>query len=154
MNNRYIRLTRVSVRRLNLRNVHTVAGLLMGLMFLVSGFYLRFRIVSDPGVSVAQHMMYRANHIYLLFACLANLLLIPYFIHHTTHWGNRLKIAGSFLLLLSSVILLFAFIHEPVQNTLKRPLSAWGIIILFASVLLMIINFYWEKFKPTEKNAG
>ena len=134
------------VRRINLRNVHTIAGVLMGILFLVSGFYLLFNIHSDTSVPVSQHMMYRANHIYLLFSSLCHLLMIPYFVSYNLVWANRVKYSISIMMLLSSILLMLAFIKEPITNSLDRPMSAWGLYFLLASVLLMLGMFYWEKF--------
>ncbi len=145
MNSRFLRLLSVQLRRINLRNVHTIAGLLMGLIFIVTGFYLQFNIDGNNDVTASQHMMYRANHIYVLFSSLIHLLMIPYFVSYNALWANRLKYAVSVTLLLSSLLLVLAFIKEPVSGLMDRPLSAWGLYFLLISVLTMLGLFVWEK---------
>jgi len=145
MDRRFLRLLSVQLRRINLRNVHTISGLLLGLIFIVTGFYLQFNIGTDHSVSASQHMMYRANHIYILFSSLIHLLMIPYFVSYNALWANRLKYAVSATLLVSSFLLVLAFIKEPVSGLMDRPLSAWGLYFLLVSVLTMLGLFVWEK---------
>src|SRR5438105_4041596 len=103
-----------------IRNAHYLIGALTLILFIVSGQYmgLVYRGFSNPelyGHNEAVRFLFRANHIYLLLPALINLLLGSYL---TLAPGRGHRIAqyiGSALLLLSTLLLLAAFVIEPPQ---------------------------------------
>jgi hypothetical protein len=100
-------------------------------IFLGSGVYLYMTIGADQEASRVAHMLYRANHIYLLMAALIHLLAGANMKRTSNRRRRKMYWANSVILSIGSVLLIVAFIHEPAQITLDRPLTFMGILFLF-----------------------
>ena len=116
-----------------MRRAHGLVGLLFLIVFPLTGAYMRMQEVSemDPG----PRMMFRASHLYLLFAGLLNLLAFSSVDPELER--GRLRQLGSALLLLAPFVLLAGFALEPAEMDVTRPVSRWGIYgAALGSVLL------------------
>ncbi len=81
-------------------------------------------------------MMYRATHIYLLFAALLNLLSWQYVKSAPFSFGCNVRSLASVLLALSPLILFVAFCLEPAVYAIERPIGFWGVVCAFVGVML------------------
>jgi hypothetical protein len=124
-----------------IRNTHYLIGALTLILFIISGQYigLRYQGFSEPelyGHNEAVRYLFRANHIYLLLPALLNLLLGSYLTLSPQRGRRIVQYIGSALLLVSTILLLAAFMIEPPQASPDRPLSYYGLISVFAGALL------------------
>lgn len=124
-----------------IRNAHYLIGALTLILFIISGQYmgLRYQGFVEPelyGHNEAVRYLFRANHIYLLLPALINLLLGSYLTLSVQRGRRVVQYIGSALLLISTILLLAAFMIEPPQALPERPLSYYGLITVFGGALL------------------
>lgn len=124
-----------------IRSSHYIIGALTLILFIVSGQYLGLRYAgfSNPelyGHNEAVRYLFRANHIYLLLPALINLLLGSYLTLAPGRGRRIVQYIGSALLLVSTVLLLVAFVIEPPNPSPERPWSYFGLIAVFGGTLL------------------
>jgi len=110
------------------RRLHLVAGIAALFIFLATGIYMR---THHPLVE-ENRLLFRSRHIYILSAALANLLLGAY-VRPAIRWMQWI---GSVLLLLSPLLLVTAFIIEPVSGQPPGVFSRLGLYVLLAGTLL------------------
>ena len=123
--------------RTHLRKVHLATGLLLLIIFPLTGAYLRLRIPHLMQQSDRMRFSMRGNHIYILLSSLVHLSLGAYLRLSVTRWLVRLQAAGSILLLLSSVLVVAAFFYEP-KNDLERPVTLLAMVMATAGTLLHV----------------
>lgn len=84
--------------------------------------------------------MYRANHVYLLLGSLVNLAIGFY--RGGTHpgWRGKAALAGSALVLIAPLVLLYAFFVEPPRGVPERPATLVGIAMMLGGVLMQWPN--------------
>jgi len=122
------------------RRVHLVAGLILAGLFIASGIYLRFLFSKETGaIDIAHHMLYRANHVYLLTAALVNLLFIANLKPPVIRWQYLLQRLASAAVLVASILVVWAFVTEPQQMTLHRPITISSMLTLASGVLVLLL---------------
>ena len=124
-----------------MKRLHLIFGVLVVLVFLLTGQYMDFqdpkvREMTDEGT----RMMFRSRHIYLLLAGLINLGVGVYFTYHRASWRKTLQIVGSVLILLAPLLMTAAFFYEPPLKGLQRSLTLPAIVALFAGVFLHLFS--------------
>ncbi len=124
-----------------IRSAHYLIGALTLILFIISGQYmgLRFQGFSNPELynhNEVVRYLYRANHIYLLLPAFINLLLGSYLTLAPGRGRRIVQYIGSALLLVSTVMLLAAFMIEPSQASPERPWTYFGLITVFGGSLL------------------
>ncbi|MBF7731045.1 hypothetical protein [Pseudomonas sp. N040] len=117
-----------------MRKTHLLSGLLFFGLFLASGRHMSQILPAFTGELDGLRMLYRASHVYLLFASLLNLLAGAYW--QPVALRRRTQLAGSALLLLSQPVLGLAFLLEPAQNMVARPFTLTGAVLALAGVVL------------------
>ena len=115
-----------------MRKLHLIAGLLGILAFVLSGQAMRLHKPPIRSLEGGQRMMFLSRHIYILGSALVNLTVGLYLKLESRGWRKNLQVAGSFLILLSLVLLTLAFVDEPGGGIAGRSLqSAFGWFTLF-----------------------
>lgn len=128
-----------------LQRLHRTAGLLTVLIFLVTGWYMRMHFPEAYEATEVIRYQYRANHVYILFCGLINIALGLYGVVQTGGWKKVVQIVGSWLLLVSPVLLILAFFLEPVKAVPLRPLTFFGVVAALAGVGLHGMGKYKRK---------
>ena len=128
-----------------MRSLHRVAGVILVFVFLGTGVYMRRSFPRIYAGNETAHMMFRANHIYLLFAALINLVLGANLAPHTAGWRRTIQVAGSALVLLMAALLVVAFFVEPVRGSFDRPMTYYGVILLAVGVAVHFVSAIGEK---------
>ncbi len=130
---------------MNLSKLHRLTGTIIILIFLLTGVYMQFRFpMMYQGNEVIRYL-YRANHVYLLTAGLVNIGVGVYLVLQSQPWRRRLQVIGSWLILLSPMLLLFAFFYEPSQASPQRPFTGLGIILLAIGTVLHLVGNWFKK---------
>ena len=119
----------------HIRTVHRIVGVATIAAFIVTGIYLKLRgpDLFEPNEMV--RFIYRANHVYILFAGLLNVAVGAYLCLHAKRWKRNLQLAGSIMLLIAPLILVLAFIHESGHASPQRPLTSAGVMLLVLGIL-------------------
>jgi hypothetical protein len=118
-----------------MRTVHRGIGVATIAAFIVTGIYLKLRGPDLFETNEMVRFVYRANHVYILFAGLLNVAVGAYLCLHAKRWRRNLQLAGSIMLLIVPVILVLAFMHEPGHTSPQRPLTSAGVMLLFLGIL-------------------
>ncbi len=120
----------------SLRVVHATVGVGGLLAFLSSGLHMRSIFPEAYEAHEAVRFLYRANHIYLLFASLLNLVLARYVVAPQA-WARRVaQLLGSSGVVSAVPILAAAFLVEPRLGGGARGLTLLGCIVALAGVIL------------------
>lgn len=120
---------------MSLSALHRLVGGVTILVFVGTGFYLKFRGPDLYGSNETVRFIFRANHVYLLLAGLLNVAVGAYYCRHAVPWRRSLQVGGSVLLLLAPLVLLLAFVREPPAAAHVRPLTSVGVLMLFAGTM-------------------
>ena len=124
-----------------MRRAHLIVGLLGVLAFLITGQVMRHHNPKMQFLSPEVHMMYVSRHIYLLGAALVNMVLGLYFPLRPPGWRRALEQLGSFLILLSPLLLLLSFASEPELGLAGRGWrSHLGLYLLFGGVMTQFLS--------------
>jgi len=118
-----------------MRKLHLIVGLVGIAVFLGTGLYM-FRGFPDLyGANESVRYMYRANHVYVLLSSLINVAFGIYLVPLQTGWKARLGRIGSALLILSPLLLCYAFFAEAPKATPERVFTGLGVFALLLGVL-------------------
>jgi hypothetical protein len=132
----------------NLRSAHLSIGIATVLVFLATGLYLRlnFPDLYEPNESI--RYLFRANHVYIMFAGGVNVAFGLYLSPEGESWRGWLKRMGSCAVLTSPVLLVLAFFVEPPQANPVRPLTFFGALLTLAGVTAHLIGAVdWTRFR-------
>lgn len=122
-----------------MRSLHKIVGIILVVIFLLTGQYMEFRYGEWVGVDDATRMMYRSRHIYIVLAGLINIAMGLHFTWHSRRWRKRLQAVGSSLILIAPFALIAAFFYEPAAGALHKSITTPAIVSLFAGTLLHLI---------------
>lgn len=117
------------------RRFHRVIGLLTLGVFLATGAYMRYHEPPLAELGEARHASFLSRHIFILSGALVHLVLGAYVCLETAGWRRRLQWIGSGLTVLAVVLLVTAFVIEPVAGRGRTPVSAYGLYTLLAGSL-------------------
>ena len=123
---------------MSLKKFHFYFGLLIFAGFVFTGFYMRFNLAHVPHENVPVRMMFRANHIYILFAALLH-LVISFVSIKTTK--KSLELTGSIISIVATITLFTSFFIDPITNSLQRDITRASVAGLFAGTILLLLNF-------------
>lgn len=122
---------------MTLRTYHRIAGIVVFVVFLGTGMYMRLVYPGMAGVDSAQRIFFRSRHIYILAAALVHLSLGAYMPEGKAR--RSLRAIASALVTVSAVLLITAFFTEKAVLVPNVPVSAFGLFSLAAGVLLHLI---------------
>jgi O-antigen ligase len=123
-----------------MRRFHQIFGLLLIIVFLLTGQYMDRYHNHMIGVEDGVRMLYRTRHIFILLAGLLNLGIGAYFNYRPEFWRRMLQVSGSGLIILASFLFIIAFFYEPTLTGLYTPLSHWGTYTIFAGTLCHLLS--------------
>jgi hypothetical protein len=119
-----------------LRQVHMWVGIVALVVFLATGQYMDRWHDHLRTMEVMPRMLFRSNHIYLMWSGLLNLLLGLYFQPCRSRSMIWLQSLGSILILAGPLLLTWAFFSEPwLPVGLLRPYAKPAIYIAFGGTL-------------------
>jgi hypothetical protein len=120
--------------------LHTIVGITVVVIFLLTGQYLDFYYPHMEGVGDGMRMLFRSRHIYILLAGLINIGIGTYFSYQQKRWRQIMQLTGSTLLLIAPFLLLAAFFYEPPRANLQRTFTLPAIVALLAGTLLHLLS--------------
>jgi hypothetical protein len=116
--------------------LHRSVGLVTLVVFLVSGQYMKFHQPPMSELDPGPHVMFTSRHIYMLAAALVNLTLGAYVVPALGRRRQWVQALGSTLLVLSAILLIAAFVVEPMSGRGRTVVSSYGLYSLLAGSLL------------------
>lgn len=115
---------------------HLVVGAIAVVAFLITGVLMMGHNPPVVAMEWGERLLFRSRHIYLMCGGLVNLALGLHY-HLPERVARRgAAIIGSVLVLVSTVLLFFAFFAEPMAGRWPGPLSNFGLFALFWGVLI------------------
>lgn len=123
-----------------MKALHLIVGLLLVVIFLLTGQYMAFHNPRMDELSDGVRMLYRSRHIYILLGGLLNLAVGTYFVYRQQGWRRVLQIVGSCLIVGAPFVSVGAFFHEPQLTGLSGSLTLPAIIAFFAGTLLHLLS--------------
>ena len=119
---------------------HLIFGIAMFIVFVTTGKYMRVDFPDKDIIPQELRLLMRSRHIYILFNALIHLVLGVYLTMWPQSWRRTLQYLGSFILTISAVLLLWAFIVETYQLQHFSDLSRYGIYTSLAGIGLHLIG--------------
>jgi hypothetical protein len=132
---------------------HFVLGILVVIHFAITGQFMKYNYFSIAESDILVRMMLRANHIYILFAGLAHLLLSfaldgkkPHFLHFL----------ASLILIVATVFLNISFYIDPIEqlsllgNDLGRVMTNYSVKGILAGTGFHLLLLLWERVKMSK----
>jgi len=132
------------------RRFHLIFGLLLVIIFLLTGQYMDRVHNHLQGMADGPRMLYRTRHIYILLSGLLHLGIGSYFRYRSERVRRILQLLGSLLITAAPVLFIIGFFREPHLTGLYAPLSKDGIITIAIGTLLHLLSAVNEP--PTLKN--
>ncbi len=120
--------------------LHQITGIVVVVIFLLTGQYLEFYYPRMDEVGDGMRMLFRSRHIYILLAGLVNICIGTYFNYRKERWRRTLQLLGSLMLLVAPFLLLAAFFYEPPLPHLQRTFTLPAIKSLLAGTLLHLLS--------------
>ena len=123
-----------------MKRFHQIFGWTIFLVFLLTGQYMSIYHNHLAGTPDGVRMLYRSRHIYILLAALLNIGLGIYFSYAAQRWRRGLQLAGSVVIVITTLSLIPAFFYEPGLGPEKTFFSYFGIIGIAVGLLLHFIG--------------
>ena len=134
----------------SLRNCHLVLGGLGLLLFLLTGQFMA-RIAGVPEMPDTERILYRAGHIYLLLACVAN-VFAGAAMQSAQPSGIVSKLC-SLLLMLSLLMLAWSFFTELPGDDLERPASRLALYLLFGASSALVLQAAADAYRGRDRKG-
>ncbi len=131
--------------RAMLKKFHFYFGLAVILHFIITGLLMRRVFWGVEHDDLLGRMMFRANHIYILFSGLLNLLL-SYTLNDRAN-DSKLKYMASFILVLATLGLSLGFYTDPITHTLQRNITRFSVIGCLAGTAVHLLLLQFRKNK-------
>jgi len=128
-----------------LRWVHLAIGIICFFVFTTTGSYMRADFPDKDAIPQELRILMRSRHIYILFSALIHLALGVYFQLRPERWRKVVQVAGSIVLLISTVYLVRAFVVETYSTQHFTDLSRSGIYASLAGIVLHLIGGLRQK---------
>jgi hypothetical protein len=101
---------------------------------------MRFGLNDLDGLDPFGHLLYRSNHIYLLFSALLNVVLGLHSAPAPPLGRSWARLLGSSLVLVDAALLVVAFFLEPRRGELDRPLTFIAVVGTAVGVGLLLLS--------------
>lgn len=117
-----------------MKKLHLLVATITIFVFLLSGIYMRTQFPALYGGNETTRMMFRANHIYILFIGLCNLLLGRYLVTYQNK-SYYIQLVSSAIIFIATVLSIIAFFFEAAKGQMERGFSSMAIILTAVGVL-------------------
>ena len=128
-----------------MKNFHLIFGLLLVIVFLLTGQYMDRVHQHLQFMPDGPRMLYRSRHIYILLSGLIHLGIGAYFRYRVRQSRRILQLLGSLFMTAASVLFVGAFFREPGLTGLETPLSSKGIYLIAFGVVLHVLSSISER---------
>lgn len=123
-----------------LRWIHLIFGVLLFVVFTVTGSYMRTDFPDKEAIPQELRLLMRSRHIYILFSALIHIALGVYLRMQPALARQIPQYTGSVVLFISSILLVWAFVVETYSLQQFSDISRYGIYTSLAGVLLHLLG--------------
>lgn len=124
-----------------MKKVHLIFGVLVIIVFLVTGQYMDKHFNHLRGMADAPRLLYRTRHIFILLSGLVNLGIGAYFTYRRETWQRAIQLLGSLFIFAASFLFVIGFFYEPdLNNNLRTPWSHYGAYAIATGAILHVIS--------------
>ena len=121
---------------------HLILGIVLFIIFLVTGKFMRWDFPDKEIIPQDFRILMRSRHIYILLSSLIHIILGVYLQIHAEVWRKALQFFASFLLILGSVLFVWAFIYETYTVRHFSELSRFALYVSLAGTAFHLIGGY------------
>ncbi|MCE9597825.1 MAG: hypothetical protein K8S54_07645 [Spirochaetia bacterium] len=122
-----------------MRKLNLYYGLLLLLIFLGTGLYLKFIFRPENLANTTARMEIRASHIYILFVSLLNIFSSGIHLPLSNKWVQGLERVFRFTLMLAGLLAVTAFLTDHPGTLLDRKLTFYAVLLSLSSAVLFLI---------------
>ena len=133
----------------NLKQLHLVFGIVYLVVFWLSGAFLKFIIWDVVADDDLLRVLYRSSHVYILMSALINIAISVYLSSSTTPKEQVLQGLGSMLILISPLLLSYAFFLVPKLSVDVNGVIFIAVVSLTIGVILHLVSTYMSN-SPTK----
>jgi uncharacterized membrane protein len=129
-------------------------GILLFVSFLITGYYLKYFFKPQNINNLVLRMEIRANHVYIIFISLLNIISFKCELSNGKKWTTYLDFSFRILLILSGVIATYAFMFNHNGNLIGRNWTLLSVVLSLSSIILFLTNeliFNISKNKTTNR---
>lgn len=123
-----------------MRRIHLIFGILLFVTFTITGRFMRADFPDKDAIDQGFRLLMRSRHIYILFSALIHLGLGTYLQVYPARPNKTLQYAGSGMLFVSSLLLVWAFAAETYQYHAFTNISRYGIYTSLAGIALHLLG--------------
>ncbi len=120
-----------------LNRLHFYFGLISVLSFVFTGVYMRYNLMGIQEDDLLRRMMFRSNHIYILFASFLHLVMS--FIPFSNLWRfQKVQVLASSLFVFATLGLHISFYINPITGSMQRDLTRYSVITTIIALVLSL----------------
>ena len=123
-----------------LRYFHIVFGILLFVVFLITGQYMAADFPDKEAIPQDLRLLMRSRHIYILFSALIHVVLGVYLTMQKAAWRKAFQGTGSVILTLSSLLFIWAFVAETYTHQRFTDISRYSIYASLGGMILHLIG--------------
>ena len=135
-----------------MKRFHSIFGLLVIVVFLLTGQYMDKFLQHLEGMPDGPRMLYRTRHIFILLSGLLNLGIGTYFSYGVTRGRRVLQFLGSGLIVVATAFFVVGFFTEPKLAGLATPWSHRGMYLIAYGTLLHFFSGLGNTKRPAARN--
>lgn len=122
-----------------MRRLHLILGIILFVIFLITGQFMGADFPDKDVIGQDLRLLMRSRHIYILYCAFLHILLGLYLQVAPGGWRKLLQYAGSLALIISGVLLTWAFVSETYIYAGFSQISRFGIYTSLSGVGLHAI---------------
>jgi hypothetical protein len=134
-----------------LKRIHFYFGLIVVTHFVITGLLMRWNFFSIGSEDTTVRMMFRANHIYILFSGLVHLLIS----HSLRNNANAFHLVASGVLVLATIGISASFYIDPIKHIdlspglIQRKLTGYSVIgcLVGTALHLLLLQLHDRKYE-------
>ncbi len=130
--------------------LHLIFGILLFVVFTVTGKFMRVDFPDKELIPQDLRLLMRSRHIYILLSSLIHICLGVYLRIHAETWRKFLQIFASVLLILGSVLFVWAFIYETYTTQKFSDISRFALYATLGGTVFHLFGGFRLKSKKDE----
>ena len=130
--------------------LHLIFGILLFIIFLATGEFMRADFPDKDIIPQDLRLLMRSRHIYILLSSLIHICLGVYLRIHAKTWRKFFQIFASVLLILGSVLFVWAFIYETYNLQKFSEISRFALYVTLAGTIFHLFGGFRLNSKKDE----
>ena len=137
-----------------MRKYNLYFGLILFVIFIISGYYLKEYFKPQNINNLTLRMEIRANHIYIIFISLLNIISYKSELSQGKNWTIYLEYAFRMLLMFSGLVAIYSFLFDHNGDLIGRKSTLLSVVLSLSSIVIFLANeliYKIEKTKTTNR---